>query len=206
MKAWNTIKLGLVLTAYAVAACVGLAFVYGQTKSRIDQQDILNLELSIKELFPNADSFEDLGGVIQSPDSGISFEDEYGITQNGERIGAVIQASTGSYGGPIRVLVGVSADGTITRTKIMSHSDTPGLGANAGNEKYFVNREAGITFYGQFAGKKVSDPFEPKQDVIAITASTITSTAVSGIVRTAGRAAAEWLASADKPNAEGAQQ
>ena len=56
MKTLETIKLGLVLTAYAVAACVGLAFVYAKTKGEIDRQDMVNLEISIKELFPDADS------------------------------------------------------------------------------------------------------------------------------------------------------
>jgi len=194
MKVWGTVKLGLVLTAYSVVACVGLAFVYGKTKAEIDKQEIASLEAAIRELFPDADGFKDITGTITSPDSGVSFGNQYGVTRNGRVIGAAIQASGGSYGGPIKVLVGVNAGGTISRIKIMSHSDTPGLGANAGKENYFVNKSAGITFYGQFADKAVTDPFEPKNDVDAITAATITSRAVSGIVRAAGRAAADWLA------------
>ena len=193
MKAWDTIKLGLVLTAYAVAACVGLAFVYAKTKADIDKQDAANLEIAIKDLFPDADSFEDLKGIIVSADSGVSFDNQYSVIRGGKIIGAAIQGSTGSYGGPIVVLTGVSADGKISRVKIMSHSDTPGLGANAGKPNYFVDKKAGITFYDQFEGKKISDPFQPKNDVIAITAATITSTAVSKVVKAAGQAAAEWL-------------
>jgi electron transport complex protein RnfG len=200
MNVKDTIKLGLVLTAYAVAACVGLAFVYAKTKAEIDKQEAANLEIAIKELFPAADGFKDLQGAIASPDPGIKFENQYGITRGGEVIGAAIQASGGSYGGPIKVLVGVGTDGKISRIKIMSHSDTPGLGANAAKDRYFVDKKAGITFYGQFTGKKISDPFEPKNDVIAITAATITSQAVSSIVRSAGQAASRWLA------AEGAGQ
>ncbi|MDR2701269.1 MAG: FMN-binding protein [Spirochaetaceae bacterium] len=200
MKAWNTVKLGLVLTAYAAAACVGLAFVYGKTKAVIDKQDAIKLEASIKELFPNADGFADITGTFDSPDSGVLFESEYSITQGGKLIGAAVQASANSYGGTIKVLVGVNAAGTINRVKIMSHSDTPGLGANAANENYFVDKSARLTFYGQFSGKQVGDPFEPKNDVIAVTASTITSRAVSRIVRAAGLAASQWLA------AEGAEQ
>jgi electron transport complex protein RnfG len=200
MKAWGAIKLGLVLTAYAATACVGLAFVYGKTKAVIEKQDAIKLEASIKELFPDADGFTDITGMFDSPDSGVQFENEYSITQGGKLTGAVIQASGNSYGGTIKVLVGVNAAGTINRVKIMSHSDTPGLGANAANEHYFVDKSAKLTFYGQFSGKQVGDPFEPKNDVIAVTASTITSRAVSRIVRAAGRAASQWLA------AEGAEQ
>ena len=199
MKKWETIKLGLVLMTYAAAACVGLAFVYAKTKAAIDIQETANLEAAIKELFPDADSFKELNGIM-SPDSAVTFENQYSITRGGALIGAAIQASTGSYGGPIKALVGVNADGTISRIKIMSHTDTPGLGANAASDRYFVDKKAGITFYGQFAGKKVSDPFEPKNDVDAITAATITSSAVSRAVRAAGRSAHAWLI------AEGAAQ
>jgi electron transport complex protein RnfG len=123
----------------------------------------------------------------------VSFENQYSVIRGGKIIGAAIQGSAGSYGGPIVVLVGVSADGTINRVKIMSHSDTPGLGANAGKPTYYVNRSAKITFYDQFAGKKVADPFEAKNDVIAITAATVTSAAVSKVVKAAGQAASQWL-------------
>jgi len=127
MKAWDTVKLGLVLTAYACAACVGLAFVYGKTKAVIEKQEAVELEASIKELFPNADGFNDITGTFDNPDSGVKFDSEYSITQGGRIIGAVIKASGNSYGGTIKVLVGVNANNTINRVKIMSHSDTPGL-------------------------------------------------------------------------------
>ena len=193
MKIWETIKLGLVLSAYAAAACVGLAFVYAKTKADIDIQEKANLEAGIMELFPGADSFSDIQGTILSPDPGVSFENQYSVIRNGKLAGVAIQASGGSYSGPIKVLVGVNTDGTISRIKIMENIDTPGLGSNAGSDRYFVNKSAGITFYGQFAGKKVSDAFQPKNDITAITAATITSQAVSGLVRTAGQAAYQWL-------------
>ena len=199
MKVWETVKLGLILAVYTAVACVGLAFVYAKTKSDIDKHEIVNLEAAIKELFPDADSFTDMEGTIVSPDSAVSFENQYSITRDSRLIGAAIQASAGSYGGPIKVLVGVNTGGTISRIKIMYNLDTPGLGANAGSDRYFVNRSAGITFYGQFAGKNITDPFEPKKDVDAITAATITSEAVSRIVRITGLAAFQWL------QAEGAE-
>jgi electron transport complex protein RnfG len=77
--------------------------------------------------------------------------------------------------------------------KILEHQDTPGLGANAASPTYYVDKAAKLTFYGKFAGKPVSDPFVAKEDVAAITASTITSRAVSSVVKAAGTAAAVWL-------------
>jgi electron transport complex protein RnfG len=90
-------------------------------------------------------------------------------------------------------MAGVNAEGFITGVKILEHSDTPGLGANAASPKYFVDKANGITFYGQFTGKRINDPFEVKNDVTAITASTITSRAVTQAVKAAGIAATAWL-------------
>jgi electron transport complex protein RnfG len=194
MKVWEISKLGLALMFYAAAACVGLAFVYAGTKTTIEERTQADLEAALKELFPEADIFEEITGTMVSADSAVSFEKEYAAKQGGQIIGVVLRASGGSYGGPITVLVGVHTGGAISRIKIMAHADTPGLGANAAASDYYVNEDAGITFYDQFAGKSVGDPFEPKNDISAITAATVTSRAVSSVVRASGQAAAEWFA------------
>ncbi|MDR0599173.1 MAG: FMN-binding protein [Treponema sp.] len=211
MKLWGIVKLGLVLMIYAAAACVGLAFVYAGTQATIEKRTQADLETALKELFPGADGFEAItaaapGGVIVSADPGVSFEGEYAIKRGGKLVGAALRASGGSYGGPIKVLVGVNAGGTISRIKIMEHADTPGLGANAGKANYYVDKASGLTFYGQFSGKSVLDPFEPKDDIIAITAATITSRAVSRVVKAAGTAAFQWLAINGGEAAGGADQ
>jgi electron transport complex protein RnfG len=172
---------------------VGLAFVYSATQKTIAERSRTDLEAALKELFPEADGFDDISGSITSPEATVSFGSEYAVKQGGRIIGAALQSSGGSYGGVIRILVGVNAGGTISRIKIMEHSDTPGFGANAVDPSYYVNAEKKITFPGQFDGKPVGDAFEPKNDVIAISGATITSRAVSTVVKTAGRAAEEWL-------------
>jgi electron transport complex protein RnfG len=68
-----------------------------------------------------------------------------------------------------------------------------------------VDKAAGITFYGQFVGKSVTDPFEAKNDVTAITASTITSQAISRVVRASGTAALGWMRENTAGNTGGAQ-
>jgi electron transport complex protein RnfG len=91
--------------------------------------------------------------------------------------------------------VGVGVDGKVSGVKVLEHNDTPGLGANAASASYYIDRARGIHFYDQFVGKSVGDPFEPKQDVVAITAATITSRAVAAEVKAAGQAALAWFAS-----------
>jgi electron transport complex protein RnfG len=192
-KVSEIIKLGVTLMLYATVACVGLAFVYAGTKTVIEQRSQADLEAALKEVFPNADSFGDLAGAIRSPDASVSFGAQYEVRQGGSVIGAAITATGSSYGGPATVLIGVGADGRISGVKIMEISDTPGLGANAASPGYFVNRPAGITFYGQFAGKAADDPFEVSGDVIPITAATISSRSITAIVKNAGLAGKAWL-------------
>jgi len=186
------VKLGLILAVFAAAACLMLAFVYNGTTAIIAQRQQADLEAALKELFPDADKFEKIDGVT-SQDNTVVVEVSYAAYKNNKIMGAALRVSRASYSGPITSLVGVSAGGLITGVKILEHSDTPGLGANAVSPTYFVDRAKGLTFYGQFAGKKITDPFVVKEDVVAITASTITSRAVSISVKAAGLAVQAWL-------------
>lgn len=187
--------LGAVLAAYATVACVGLAFVYSATKETIEGHEKRDLEAALKQLFPSGDRFEQINGTISSPDSSVTFTDEYKVMDGSSIIGVAIRASGASYGGPIIALVGVGTDGKVSGAKILQNQDTPGLGANASSPQYFVDRPSQLTFYGQFAGKPVSDPFEVKSDVVAITASTITSKAVASVVKVSSQAGYAWLTS-----------
>ncbi|WP_010254809.1 FMN-binding protein [Treponema primitia] len=196
MKGTNVpgiLKLGFTLMLYATVACVGLAFVYSATKTVIEQRSQTDLEAALKELFPEADGFGSLDGAIQSPDPSVSFGAQYEVRQGSSVIGAAITATGASYGGPATILIGVDTGGRISGIKIMDLSDTPGLGANASSPGYFVDKAKGVTFYGQFSGKSVNDPFEVKGDVIAITAATISSRSITRIVKAAGTAGKAWL-------------
>jgi electron transport complex protein RnfG len=196
------LKLGLTLAAFATAACVVLAFVYAGTAGIIKQRQEEDLKVSLREIFTDMEKFEYISG-IQSPDPAVTIEKTgeagqerdktYEILKGSERIGLALVVSRGSYGGPIKILVGVGMDGRIAGIKIQEHQDTPGLGANAASPSYFVDRPRGITFMGQFTGKAVSDPFEVRNDIVAITASTITSRAVTDAVKAAGAGAAAYL-------------
>jgi electron transport complex protein RnfG len=193
MNVKEMLKLGLTLAIFATAACVGLAFVYTGTAQVIAERQRADLDAALRELFPDADSFTDITGTIQSPDPLVVFENQYAARRGQDLIGVAIRSSRGSYGGPIKVLAGVEAGGRISRVRILEHSDTPGLGANAASPAYFVDKAVKLTFYGQFSGKAVNDPFEVKKDVAAVTASTITSKAVTDSVKAAGSAASAWL-------------
>jgi len=200
------VKLGIILALYATAACVCLAFVYDGTKDIIARNKRDNLDHALKELFHDADDFRaitdikipvtpgvpivTIEGDLDDPENTGAFE----VLKNGSTIGVALQTSRFSYSGPIKILVGVGVDGKIHGVKILENVDTPGLGANAGSKTYYVDRAKGIHFYEQFTGKNIKDPFVPKQDVVAITAATITSRAVADSIKAAGAAGSAWLA------------
>jgi len=198
MNIMKMLKLGVVLALFATAACVMLAFVYSFTTDIIEKNSQAALDEALKELFPNADNFIDID-AITSPDPSVKIETAFAAIIGNDNpegidpVGVALTVSRASYSGPIKTMVGVNTEGFITGVKVLEHTDTPGLGANAASPSYFVDRANGITFYGQFAGKKVSDPFAVKDDIIIITASTVTSRAVSDSVKAAALAASEWL-------------
>jgi electron transport complex protein RnfG len=189
----NMLKLGIALGLYATVACVGLAFVYTGTSEIISRRQKADLEASLQELFPDMDGFSDITDKVASPDPAVKFETVYAMQKGGGVIGVAVQASGASYGGPIKVLTGLGADKKITRVKVLEHSDTPGLGANAVSPTYYVDKARKITFTGQFSDKGAGDPFAVKEDVAVITASTITSRAVANVVKASAGAAADFL-------------
>ena len=189
------LKLGVILALYAAAACVGLAFVYAGTEKVIAERQQADMKAALQELFPAADDFSAIKDIRNSDPSVIIEEGgAFAALRNGQTVGAALTVSRAAYGGAMRLMVGVGTDGKISGIKILDHSETPGLGANAASATYYIDRAKGIHFYDQFAGKSVNDPFVPKQDVTAITAATITSRAVAASVKAAGEAALAWFA------------
>jgi electron transport complex protein RnfG len=180
------VRLGLTLALFAATACVLLAFVYQGTRPNIERNQQEKLNKTLRELFSDADRFSGIPGGLQSPDPAVRFEEIYEVHRGGDRIGLALRVSRGSYGGPLKALVGVNAGGTIAGVRILEHSDTPGLGANATSP----------SFTGQFDRKPVGDAFVVRADVEAITASTITSKAVADAVKAAGQAASRYLEAA----------
>ena len=76
-------------------------------------------------------------------------------------------------------MIGLDMEGTITGIEILSHAETPGLGANATGEA-FKSR-----FVGKAGELTVDKNSNDGQNIQAITAATITSKAVVSAVNAA---------------------
>ena len=186
------IKLGITLAIFAAAACIMLAFVYAGTKKVIAERQQTELEAALRELFPQADNFLQIT-EIKSIDLSVTFGNEYAALKDDNIIGVAAEISRAGYSGLIKMLAGISAEGFVTGVRVIEHSETPGLGANAASPSYFVDKARGITFCGQFAGKSIWDPFEVNNDVVVITASTVTSRAIALAVKAAALSVTHWL-------------
>ena len=176
------IKLGLVLVCYAVASCAVLAVVNNFTLPKIKQNQIDKANTAMKQVFPSADSFEEVSDFDKSSISVISLSDFYLVKQDGEVIGAIIQATGPTYDKG-KIIVGMRKDGSVEGLRILELSDSPGFGLKANDPGFKL--ASGLTFYDQFAGKKVSDGFVVNQTFDGISGATITSKGIGDLVQEA---------------------
>lgn len=89
-----------------------------------------------------------------------------------EGVGCAIISTVSGFGGPLSVMVGIVSDGTVCNTVVLSHSETPGLGAKCQTDETFLSQ-----FRGWNPAEKTLLVRKDGGDVDAITASTITSRA-----------------------------
>lgn len=99
--------------------------------------------------------------------------------KDGEVLGHSYTVQTKGYGGLIEAAVAVDAVGAVRKVVILSQSETPGLGAKIGDER----------FLSQFVGKKGADTgLELSKlggEIDAVTGATISSRAVLAAVKDA---------------------
>jgi len=177
----STLK-NMVLTLFIVclvsSAMLGGAYVL--TKGPIEAANIAKINNSILLVVPEFDN-DPSKEVFTKELDGLTYK-VYPAKKNGETVGYAIETfSNAGFGGRIVLMVGLKADGAIINTTVISHSETPGLGAKIA--------EAKNTFTPQFRGKNPAGfKLSVKKDggdVDAITASTITSRAYCGALESA---------------------
>ncbi len=169
------LKPGIVLCVICVIAAAILGFAYKTTYPLIKEQEAKIAQAAMQEVLPDATEFEEMTDVVYEGVSGCY------IGKNGDEIvGYAIFTAPKGYGGTISMLTGVDTTGVITGVSIITHSETPGLGANATEE----------SFRSQYIGKSGSLSVTKKEpagdnEILAMTSSTITTTAVTNGVNTA---------------------
>ncbi|MCP5132815.1 MAG: electron transport complex subunit RsxG [Gammaproteobacteria bacterium] len=178
----------LILTGFAVVGTGLVAITYSGTKNIIAEAQRAALEASLNQLVP-ADRYdnrvtEDRLDIVApewlGTDQPVTI---YRARKNGQPV-ALFATPTApdGYSGPIQLLIGVYADGTLAGVRVLAHKETPGLG-----DGIEARRSPWIL---AFTGKSLTDPpleqWKVKRDGGAfdqLTGATITPRAVVKAVR-----------------------
>ena len=168
MKKEGFVKPIIVLTIICLVVAALLGYMNSITAPIIAEAAAKEAEESRMEVLPDADSFTEVSDLTGLP----SAVYEAYVADNGA--GSVFFVSGAGYGGEIKAIVGVSADGKVTGSKVLEHAETAGLGARITNEDYRA----------QVNGKDIN-----LEGVDVISGSTISSKAYMKLVTAALEAA-----------------
>ena len=160
------------LLIICLVATTLLAFTNSITAEKIALNAVETENASRSLVLPEGATYSE----VTTAENGVSYCTGY--DKLGEEAGYIFTAGAKGYGGTVSVMVGLDTEGTILGIEILSHAETPGLGANAVKDD----------FKGRFAGKSgvltVDKVSNDGQNIQAITAATITSKAVVSAVNT----------------------
>ncbi len=181
MKTSLIIKNALILFAITLIAGGLLGFTFNATADAREYQAKLKTEVALNAVLSDSKFTEE---VVKGSPSFITniYAGNTAEDGSGDLTGYAFKLeTTEGYGDKIILMVGFSSEGTISGIDIISHTETPGLGAKA-DEGDFKN---------QFAGKAIETLTVVKgggsqpQDIDAIGGATITSSAVTKAVNEA---------------------
>ena len=168
----------LVLTLVCLGASAAVAVVYAVTKDPIAAASVAKTNKAIEEVVPQFDNNPSeevlmVAADLQKPEE---TNKVYVAKKGGEVVGYAVESTTKKgFGGAFSIMVGFTPDGKVFNTSVLSHSETPGLGAKI--------TDKGSHFITQWKGKNLTDGsvnISVKKDggyIDAITASTISSRA-----------------------------
>ncbi len=173
MKKMNPKDILIPAAALLIICLIATALLAGTnliTSEKIELNAVETEKMSRMLVLPEGKSY----GEVTVLENGITYCQ--GTDDSGNQVGYVFTAGAKGYGGTVSVMVGLDNEGTITGVEILSHAETPGLGANA------VKPDFKERFIGKNGELTVNKTSNDGQNIQAITAATITSKAVTNAV------------------------
>ena len=146
----------LILGALAAICSSLVAITHGATQERIEENRQRFLEESLAPMLEGIDyegKLSDSTLIIPAPNDLPGGEDVlvYRVYANSQPVAAIFSVSArDGYAGIIRLLVGVSASGTVNRVRVLEHRETPGLGDRIESTK--------SDWMEHFNGRSIGDP------------------------------------------------
>lgn len=125
-------KLGGTLLIITAIAGLLLGFANSLTKEAILENSKISKE-DLKVVLPVADSIRDMTIEIEEEST---VKEVYEAVNGEELVGYVLKVSSKGFHGAIDFVVAISNDDKISGIKVLSHSETPGLGAKIEEEKF----------------------------------------------------------------------
>lgn len=153
-----------------------LAGVYAMTKAPIDATNARLLKEAVGTVLPQGGDLSEAKPL----EVGGQPSEYYIQTSDGVPAAYAVKSTVVGFGGPLTLMVGVTADGTVYNTSVLSHTETPGLGAKCTTDEKFIAQWKGFN-----PSEKILKVKKDGGDVDAITASTITSRAYTKAVENA---------------------
>ena len=166
----NIVSMTLVLTVTCLVCSAILGVVYAVTYDPIAQTNANILKASISAVLPEAEGAE--LSEAQPLEVGGQDSEYYTLSKDGETVAYAVRSTTTGFGGALTLMVGLTPDGIVNNTSVLSHSETPGLGAKCTTDQHFMDQWKGFD-----TNSKILSVKKDGGDVDAITASTITSRA-----------------------------
>lgn len=167
-------KLIITLAVIGIISAVALSFVYQWTTPYIEEHQAQAQKEAIRSVLPQAEEFEEVNR------NGNTFFEGY--DSGGNRIGVAMIASGPGYQNIIEIMIGVNInDNTIYGIQILTHEETPGLGARINGKEYKSNFEKKP--FGDYT--VVKRDAQTEMEVEAIAGATISSQSVTKIVEKA---------------------
>jgi electron transport complex protein RnfG len=126
-----------------VVASLGLGATYSLTEERIAEQERLAEEAALREVLPEADSFEKVEDADLIDEATEVTEEVFislyeAFDEQGSLIGWGVRVAPRGYGGPIQMAVGLERDGKVTGASIITMNETPGLGTKISDEGFLA--------------------------------------------------------------------
>ena len=170
----NMLNMVVVLTIITATVGAILGGIYKLTEEPIAQASARAQEEAIRVVAPDFDN----NPIAESDtiDSNGQLFIVYPASKAGVPVGAAVKASSrNGFNGEIVIIVGFEQDGTIRQYQVLSHGETPGLGAKM--SEWFRTDKNNQSILGKHPEHTNLTVSKDGGDIDAITASTITSRA-----------------------------
>lgn len=125
------------LSVVCLVCSAVLAGTYAMTVEPIGKAQQAKTDASIAKVLPEFSS-----SPVESSITVSGTEYKY---YRAEGSGYAVISNVVGFGGPLSVMVGIEEDGTIHNTAVLSHSETPGLGAKCQTDEGFWDSSAALT-------------------------------------------------------------